>query len=81
MASKLFTINITDTQKAFIVAAFSAFGAAVYQSLQTFISAGRFPQGAEWMIVLKAGSVAMVGYIGKNFFSNSKGNFAGKETR
>lgn len=81
MASKLFTINVTDTQKAIIVGAIAAGGAAAYRVLETLISSGRMPTSAEWLIVAKAGSAGVIGYIGKNFFSNSSGNFAGREIR
>jgi hypothetical protein len=81
MASKLFTINITDAQKAIIVAAISAGGAAAYRIIETSVTAGRMPTGPEWVIVLKAFGLGVFGYIGKNFFSNSSGNFAGKEIR
>ena len=75
--SRLFSLASNDYVKAFIVAVLSPVAAIVGQALDSFAQGLPFVLNytSLWHIALAAG----VGYLIKNFFSNSQGQFAAKE--
>lgn len=77
--NKLFTLNKSDYVKGLITAVF----ASAFMTLSGIINQAGFDLfSADWgMIlndVLKVAVATFVGYIGKNFFSDSQGEFLGK---
>ena len=76
--TKLFNINFTDLFKGAITAVISALLMTVY----TMLNSGTMNFAwAFWKPSILAAFAAGIGYIIKNFFSNSKGQFAQAEPK
>lgn len=76
MANSAFgSLNWKDVVKGFIVAAISS----VLTGLFNIINDGTMPTGSEWKVIAIAGLSAGVGYIIKNWLSNSSSQFAKNE--
>ena len=71
--SALFKINSLDVIKGLITAFFGAIAGFIWP----IIESGSFV--IDWQTALKAGLVAAVGYLCKQFFTNSDGQFMKKE--
>jgi alpha-D-ribose 1-methylphosphonate 5-triphosphate synthase subunit PhnL len=77
--SGMFRLNLSDVQKAFVMALLAGFALPVFAAVQT---PGFSVLTVNWHAVLVLGiNGAMVGaasYLLKNFFSNSNGQVFGK---
>lgn len=73
--SKFFSLNMLDIVKGLITAIFAAVAGVILPIVQS----GSFD--INWMTVLKAAAVAAFGYLGKNLFTNSEGQFMKKEPK
>lgn len=73
--SKFFSLNMLDLAKGLITAAFAAVAGIILPLVQS----GSFD--INWMTVLKAALVAAFGYLSKNLFTNSEGQFMKKEPK
>lgn len=71
MNSQLFKLNLRDIA----VGALLAVIGAVLVTVQGALSSGAT---IDWVLVLKVAEGAFVGYLLKNFFSNSEGKIAGR---
>ena len=76
MKSILFTISKNDLIKSAIMAAIGAVLGAVDSGIKTHTLAFTL---AWFLPVIKGAGVAGLGYLAKNYFSNSNGQFAKKE--
>jgi hypothetical protein len=74
--SSFLNLNWLDILKGFIIAVLTVVIAGVYTSLQ----AGKLPTLPELGALAIAGLSAGAGYLLKNFFTNSTGVLASKET-
>lgn len=76
MNSKLFQWQGWDFLKGGLMAAMAVLLSGIYQ----FFSNGQFPAGiTEWKPILISGASAFIGYLLKNFFTNSSGQLLTKE--
>lgn len=75
--SKLLTLNLTDVEKAIIVAIFTPVAAYLGQCLQAFASGGSF--AIDPTLVWHLALAGFVGYLTKNVLTNSQGEFLGSE--
>lgn len=73
--AKLFSWNWKDALKATIMLFLTTFVAAVYQSIE----AGAFPTWVQIKASLIMGGLSAIGYLLKNFLTNSNDQFATKE--
>ena len=76
MLSKFSTflrINVLDIVKGLITAVFGAVGGIILPVIQS----GSFT--IDWSIVMKAAVAAAFGYLGKQLFTNSEGQFMKSE--
>ena len=68
--SSFMGLNVADVAKSVIMAFLGAFITGLYK----FIELGTIPSAwAEWKPVVMAGAAAAIGYLIKNFFTNSEG--------
>jgi hypothetical protein len=74
--AKLFSINYRDFFKGAIVAV----GTALFATLAMLLQTGQIFKKEGLLIILTATGSAFCGYVGKNFFTNSKDEFATPET-
>lgn len=83
----MYSINIKDVAKGIIAAVFSAVAIAILSSLYQLVQTPGFDVfAANWHVIIStdislAINVAIgafTGYLGKNFFSDNQGKFAGK---
>jgi glycerol-3-phosphate acyltransferase PlsY len=77
MKSKLFSWSGYDVLKGAITAFLTSGLTALSQQLDI----GHIPTWAEGRVILIAGVAAFVGYMLKNFFSNSEGKIAAGENK
>lgn len=75
--SDYLSLNKYDWIKGAIVAFLSAFLAAIYK----IIDMGQFPTWQEWRTAALVGAAAFIGYIIKNFFTDSTGALAPKPAK
>lgn len=76
--SSLFSFNVRDLVKGFLMAIIGV----VITGLYTSVQAGSFPlTWIEWAPIVKVGLGAGLAYILKNFFTNSDDKFLIKENK
>lgn len=71
--SKFLSINTLDLVKGLITAVFGAVAGLILPIIQS----GSFT--FDWVMILKSALVAAFGYLAKNLFTNSDGQFMRKE--
>jgi hypothetical protein len=76
MDSKLFSINLKDFGRGAIVVIFTAVLGFLYQLIQ---DKGLHITTADMQELLKVAITVFIAYLGKNFFSNSDGQFGRSE--
>jgi hypothetical protein len=74
--SKLFSINYRDLFKGLL----TTVGTTIFTTIATVVTAGQLFKKEGWTIIGMAAGGSFFGYLGKNFFTNSKDEFATKET-
>lgn len=70
-SNKIFTINWQDLLKGLITTFLTAFLTSIYQ----WINGGSFPTVAQWKTAAIVGLAAGIGYLLKNFLTNSQDKF------
>lgn len=73
--SKLFSVNYRDFFKGALVAV----GTSVFATVATLFQTGQIFKKEGLLIIGTAFGSSFFGYVGKNFFTNSKDEFATKE--
>jgi hypothetical protein len=73
-SSKFLSLNALDFVKGLITAVFGAIAGIIIPIVQS----GSF--AIDWMLVLKVAITAILGYLSKNLFTNSDGQFLKKES-
>lgn len=73
--SKLFKLDLSDAYKALIMVVLGA----ILGSITEIVNLGRLPEEHEWKSAFMLGLGSGLTYIMKNFFTNSKGEFAENE--
>jgi hypothetical protein len=75
--SNFLNLNTSDFVKGLIVAVLTV----VVSGVGSIISTGSLPTSTQWKVIGLAGVSAAVAYIIKNLFTNSQGQFLGKEPK
>jgi len=76
--SEFAKLNAYDVVKSILMAFIVSVLTALYTSLQS----GHFPEtNEEWRVIFLAAVSSALGYIIKNFLTNSEGEFAKKENK
>ena len=74
MKSQIFTLNLQDVGKGFLVAVFSA----IITALASLINVPGFSFGSvNWQSLIAVGLISGLGYLSKNFLSDNTGSFLG----
>lgn len=73
------SINWKDAAKGFLIMFIGALITALYVAGQAIVAGGDLPSGHDVMIWLVASFTTGLGYLVKNFFTNSANQFAKKE--
>lgn len=75
--SKFFNLNLQDFIRGFVVAVLTAFATVLYQTLES----GAFPSPAQLKVAGINAAAAGVGYLLKNFLTNSENKMLTKESK
>ena len=70
--SKFLGLNVADIAKSVIMAFMGSFVSGLYKFIELGTSPSAWP---EWKPVVMGGVAAALGYLIKNFFTNSEGQF------
>jgi hypothetical protein len=81
MKSKIFSLDLTDAQKAIIIAALSIGLTSVGKVIEVSATSGRLPTMAELIVAVKVGIGASAAYLLKNFITNSDDKIGKKESK
>ncbi len=73
--SKFLGVNLGDLGKSLLVAFFTSFVTVLYASLES----GTLPNLSTLKVAAITGLTGAVGYLVKNVFTNSNGDFAAKD--
>lgn len=75
--SKLFSLQLNDVEKAMIMAVLTPVAGYIGQCLQAGATGGSF--AISWSMVWHFALTGFVGYLTKNFLTNSQGKFLSAE--
>lgn len=77
--NKLFSLSLNDVEKAIIVAVLTPVAGYIGQCLQAFATGGTF--SPDWTMVWHLALSGAVGYLIKNYLTNSQGQFMSGESQ